>query len=68
MQVGTALLAAAATTSGVFGVLALSRMPAMARFGALTALVIFFAFVSALVVLPSALVAVKRKAEPQRRD
>jgi hypothetical protein len=67
MQVGTALLAATITTIGVFGVLALSRMPAMARFGALTALVIFFAFVSALVVLPSALVAVKRKAGPPRK-
>jgi hypothetical protein len=67
MQVGTALLTAAATTIGVFGVLALSRMPAMARFGALTALVIFFAFVSALVVLPSVLVAVKRKARLPRK-
>ncbi|MDI6883527.1 MAG: hydrophobe/amphiphile efflux-3 (HAE3) family transporter [Hadesarchaea archaeon] len=56
MQVGTALLAAAATTIGVFGVLALSGMPAIMRFGTLTALVIFFAFVSALVILPSVLV------------
>jgi hypothetical protein len=61
MQVGTALLGATVTTIGVFGVLALSGMPAMARFGALTALVIFFAFVSALVVLPSVLVVTRRK-------
>jgi hypothetical protein len=55
MSVGTALLAAAATTIGVFGVLALSGMPAIMRFGTLTALVIFYAFVAALVVLPSVL-------------
>jgi len=54
--VGTALLAAAATTIGVFGVLALSRMPAISRFGTLTALVISFALLAALFVLPSVLV------------
>jgi len=56
MRVGTALLAAAATTIGVFGVLALSAMPAIMKFGTLTALVIFYAFVAALVILPSVLV------------
>lgn len=55
MQVGTALLAAAVTTIGVFGVLALSGMPAIMRFGTLTALVIFYAFIVALAVLPSVL-------------
>lgn len=61
MHVGTALIAAAATTIGVFGILALSRMPVFTRFGALTALVIFFAFAAALVVLPSILVVVRRR-------
>ncbi len=56
MRVGTALLAAAATTIGVFGVLALSAMPAIMKFGTLTAIVIFYAFVAALVILPSVLV------------
>ncbi len=56
MKVGTALLAAAATTIGVFGVLALSTMPAIMKFGTLTAIVIFYAFVAALVILPSILV------------
>lgn len=56
MSVGTAMLAATATTIGVFAVLSLSGMPAMGRFGMLTALVIFYAFIAALVILPSILV------------
>ena len=56
MSVGTALLAAAATTVGVFVVLALSAMPAIMRFGTLTALVISYAFVAAFVILPAVLV------------
>ena len=56
MSIGTAMLAAAATTLGVFAVLSLSGMPAMGRFGALTALVIFYGLVAALVILPSILV------------
>jgi len=56
MSVGTAMLAATATTIGVFAVLSLSGMPALGRFGTLTALVIFYAFVAALVILPSVLV------------
>ena len=56
MSVGTAMLTATATTVGVFAVLSLSGMPAMGRFGTLTALVIFYAFVAALVILPSVLV------------
>ncbi|KXB04856.1 hypothetical protein AKJ48_01250 [candidate division MSBL1 archaeon SCGC-AAA261O19] len=56
-SVGRAILAAAATTIGVFIVLSLSRMPPVARFGQLAAMVIFFALVGALVVLPSALLA-----------
>ena len=56
MSIGTAMLAAAATTIGVFAVLSLSGMPAMGRFGALTALVIFYGLVAALIILPSVLV------------
>ncbi|MEM2192766.1 MAG: MMPL family transporter, partial [Candidatus Hadarchaeales archaeon] len=60
-HVGMSLLAAWATTIGVFGILALSRMPAMARFGGLTALVITLSFISALVVLPSVLTLTVKK-------
>ncbi|MEM3401962.1 MAG: MMPL family transporter, partial [Candidatus Hadarchaeales archaeon] len=65
-HVGMSLLAAWATTIGVFGILALSRMPAMARFGGLTALVITLSFVSALVVLPSVLALTMRKSFTKR--
>jgi hydrophobe/amphiphile efflux-3 (HAE3) family protein len=54
-SVGRALIAAAATTCGVFLILSLSAMPALTRFGTLSALVIFFALMAALVVLPSVL-------------
>ncbi len=57
MNVGTALLAAAGTTMGVFAVLSLARMPVLGRFGSLTALVIFYALIAALFILPSILVA-----------
>lgn len=56
MNVGTALLAAAGTTMGVFAVLSLARMPVLGRFGSLTALVIFYALIAALFILPSILV------------
>lgn len=56
MSTGTAMLAAAATTIGVFAVLSLSGMPALARFGSLTALVILYGIVAAGVILPSILV------------
>jgi predicted RND superfamily exporter protein len=52
MNTGTSILAAMATTVGVFAVLALSRMPALGRFGSLTAIVITYAFLAALFVLP----------------
>jgi len=55
VSVGRALTAAAATTVGVFGILALSRMPALMRFGTLTALLISFTFASAIVLVPSIL-------------
>jgi len=52
MNTGTSILAAMATTVGVFAVLALSRMPALGRFGSLTAIVITYALLAALFVLP----------------
>jgi predicted RND superfamily exporter protein len=55
VSVGRALTAAAATTVGVFGILAMSRMPALMRFGTLTALLISFTFASAIVLVPSIL-------------
>jgi len=53
------------TMSGGFLVLSLSRMPAMSRFGELVALVIFYAFIAAILFLPSALGA-RRKSNPTR--
>jgi hydrophobe/amphiphile efflux-3 (HAE3) family protein len=55
-SIGTAILSAAATTIGVFAVLSLSGMPAMRRFGILTALVISYGLVAALVILPPILI------------
>jgi len=52
MNTGASILAAMGTTVGVFAVLALSRMPALGRFGGLTAIVIIYAFLAALFVLP----------------
>jgi len=52
MNTGTAILAAMAATVGVFVVLALSRMPALGRFGGLTAIVITYALLAALFILP----------------
>ncbi|MEM1874374.1 MAG: MMPL family transporter [Candidatus Hadarchaeales archaeon] len=45
-----------ATTAGVFAILSLSRMPAMARFGLLTALVVTYALLVAFFVLPAFLI------------
>ena len=60
-SVGVPITVGAATTVGVFGVLSLSRMPAMARFGQLTAMVILFAYGVALVALPAILVLIERR-------
>ncbi|WP_132057240.1 efflux RND transporter permease subunit [Halorussus amylolyticus] len=53
---GGALLASAATTAFGFGVLQLSLVPSLQRFGLVTGTSIVFAFVSSVVVLPSLLV------------
>lgn len=60
-SVGVPITVGAATTIGVFAVLSLSRMPAMARFGQLTALVIGYSYVAVLLALPAMLVLVGRK-------
>jgi predicted RND superfamily exporter protein len=52
MNTGTSILAAMGATVGVFTVLALSRMPALGRFGGLTAIVITYALLAALFILP----------------
>jgi len=65
-NVGRALVAAAATTCGAFGILSLATMPAVNRFGLLSALVIFFALVAALVILPSVLITKDTKS-PSRK-
>lgn len=54
-SIGRAVLASAVTMGGGFLILSLSRMPAMTRFGELVALVIFYAFLAAVLFLPSAL-------------
>ncbi len=56
-SVGRGILAAAATTIGVFAVLSLSRSPPITKFGQLSGMVIFFALIGSLVVLPIVLLA-----------
>jgi len=56
MNTGMSLLAAMGTTMGVFVVLTLSKMPVLAKFGGLTAVVVFYALIAALFVLPSFMV------------
>jgi len=53
---GGALLGSAATTAIGFGVLALAIHPALQQFGVITAIMIGYAFVAAVFVLPSLLV------------
>jgi predicted RND superfamily exporter protein len=53
---GGALLGSAATTAVGFGVLALAIHPPLQQFGAITAIMIGYAFLGAVLVLPSLLV------------
>ncbi|RQH02528.1 efflux RND transporter permease subunit [Natrarchaeobius oligotrophus] len=53
---GGALLASALTTVAGFGILTLTLVPSLQRFGAVTALTIAFAWVASVLVLPSLLV------------
>lgn len=54
-NVGKALLAAAITTAGAFGIIAISQISYMRRFGGITALSLAFALLASLLVLPSIL-------------
>jgi len=53
---GSALLGSAATTAAGFGVLSLALLPTLRQFGLITALMIVYAFLGAVLVLPSLLV------------
>ena len=55
VNVGKAVVAAAVTTAGAFGIIAISSMSFMRRFGGITALSLTFALLAALLVLPSIL-------------
>lgn len=60
-HVGKAILAAAVTTCGAFGILMLSRMPVMGTFGGITSLVIFLCMIAALFVMPTFLITYARR-------
>lgn len=53
---GAALFGSAVTTAGGFGVLALAVLPMLRQFGLVTALTVVYAFLAAVLVLPSLLV------------
>lgn len=54
-NVGKALVAAAVTTAGAFGIIAISEISYLRRFGGITALSLTFALLAALLFLPSVL-------------
>jgi len=49
------VVAAAVTTAGAFGIIAISKLTYLKRFGGITALSLTFALLAALLVLPSIL-------------
>lgn len=61
---GAALLGSATTTALGFGVLALALLPILQQFGVVTTLMIVYAFVGAVFVLPSLLVVWARRLTP----
>jgi predicted RND superfamily exporter protein len=61
---GGALLGSAATTVGGFGVLTFAILPPLQQFGLITAMTIIYAFLAAVLVLPSMLVVWTRFAGP----
>ena len=65
-HVGRAILTAAASTCGAFGIIMLSGMPMLGIFGGIMALVILLCMLAALFVLPSILVAYARRAGTAR--
>jgi predicted RND superfamily exporter protein len=62
---GGALLGSAATTVGGFGVLAFAILPPLQQFGVITGMTIIYAFLAAVLVLPSLLVVWTRYAGPE---
>jgi predicted RND superfamily exporter protein len=64
---GGALLGSAATTVGGFGVLSFAILPALQQFGIITGLTIIYAFLAAVLVLPSLLVVWTRYLAPENR-
>ena len=61
---GGALLGSAATTAGGFGVLVFAILPPLQQFGTITAITIVYAFLAAVLVLPSMLVVWTRRVGP----
>jgi len=61
LQVGKPISVATAITCGAFGILILSRIPAMGTFGGVTALMILFCMLATLFVLPPMLVAFSKR-------
>jgi len=55
-ETGGAVLASAITTAVGFGLLALTLVPSLQRFGIVTAIVVAYAFLASVLVLPSLLV------------
>jgi len=64
---GGALLGSAATTVGGFGTLAFALLPALQQFGIITGLTIIYAFMAAVLVLPSLLVVWTRFVGPAEK-
>ena len=62
---GGALLGSAATTAAGFGVLIVAFLPFLQQFGLITALMIVFAFLASVLVLPSLLAVWTRLAGPE---
>ncbi len=65
-NVGKALLAAAVTTAGAFGIIAVSKISFLRRFGGITALSLSFACIAALLVLPSALAVLANRVDRKK--
>jgi len=62
---GGALLGSAATTVGGFGVLAFAILPPLQQFGIITGMTIIYAFLAAVLILPSLLVVWTKYAGPE---
>ena len=63
---GSALLGSAVTTAIGFGVLGLAFFPVLQQFGTITAIMVIYAFLASVLVLPSLLVCWARYVSPER--